>query len=91
VRPGRDAWRPRTVASVLLRIVAVGGILKTSALILFPRLVVAKAHLLDQAGFLNAVLAMCLMADAYFTWFGYFASSPIGRRAILQRSDTPAP
>jgi hypothetical protein len=36
-----------------------GGILKASALILFPHAVAAKARLLEEAGFLNVVLAVC--------------------------------
>jgi hypothetical protein len=64
----------RSPAAVLLRLIAWGGMLKTSALILFPRVVVAKAHALEQVGILNVVLASCLAVGAYFTWFGYFAS-----------------
>jgi hypothetical protein len=64
-----------TLAALLLRIIAWGGMLKTSALILVPRAVVAKAHLAEQAGILNVVLAACLVVGAYFTWFGYFASA----------------
>jgi hypothetical protein len=64
-----------TPAAILIRLIAWGGIAKTSALILFPRSVVAKAHVLEQAGFLNVVLAACLVVGAYFTWFGYFAST----------------
>jgi hypothetical protein len=64
----------RSLAAVLLRVIAWGGILKTSALILFPHMVVAKVHVLEQAGILNVVLAACFAVGAYFTWFGYFAS-----------------
>src|SRR5262245_36789020 len=39
-----------TLAALLLRLIAWGGILKTSALILVPRFVVAKAHVVEQAG-----------------------------------------
>jgi hypothetical protein len=67
--------RSRALAALLIRLIAFGGIVKTSALIVFPRAVVAKAHVLEQAGFLYVVLAMSLIVGAYFTWFGYFAST----------------
>jgi hypothetical protein len=57
-----------------LRIIASGGAVKTSAVILFPRTLVANAQALGQAGFLNVVLVMCLLVGAYLTWFGYVAS-----------------
>ena len=60
-------------AAVLIQIIAWGGMLKASALILFPRAVVAKARLLGRAGFLHVVWLTCLLVGAYFTWFGYFA------------------
>jgi hypothetical protein len=69
-----------SLAAILIRLIAWGGIVKTSALILFPRVVIAKVHLLERAGFLNVVLAACLVVGAYFTWFGYFASTPHKRR-----------
>jgi hypothetical protein len=65
-----------TLAALLLRVIAWGGILKTSALILAPRAVVAKVHVIGHAGILNVVLAACVAVGAYFTWFGYFASAP---------------
>lgn len=58
-------------AAVLIRIIAWGGLLKSAALILFPKAVMAKAQLLGRAGFLNVVLAVCFVVGAYFTWFGY--------------------
>jgi hypothetical protein len=70
-----------SLAAILIRLMAWGGIMKASALIMFPRLVVAKAHVLEQAGFLNVVLATCFLAGAYFTWFGYFASTARRRSA----------
>ena len=63
-----------SAAAILIRLVAWGGMIKASALILFPRAVVAKARLLVQAGFLNVVLLVCFVVGGYFTWFGYFAS-----------------
>jgi hypothetical protein len=62
-----------SVAAVLVRLMAWGGIAKTSALILAPHAVASKAQLLGQAGFLNVVLAVCFAVGGYFTWFGYFA------------------
>jgi len=50
-----------------------GGIGKGSALILFPQVVVAKARVLERAGFLNVVLFVCLVVGSYFTWFGYLS------------------
>jgi hypothetical protein len=64
-----------TLAALLLRVIAWGGILKTSALILVPRVVVAKAHVVEQAGILNVVLAASFVVGTYFTWFGYFAKT----------------
>lgn len=58
-------------AAILIRIIAWGGLLKASALILAPKMVMAKARMLGQAGFLNVVVAVCLLVGAYFTWFGY--------------------
>ena len=64
-----------SLAAILIRLIAWGGIVKTSAVILFPHAVVAKAQVLGQAGFLNVVLATTFVVGAYFTWFGYFASA----------------
>jgi len=63
-----------TPAGVLIRIMVWGGILKGSALILFPRVMAAKARMLERAGFLTVVVVVCLVVGAYFTWFGYFRS-----------------
>lgn len=62
-----------SLAAVLIHVIAWGGILKASALILFPHAVVGKARVLERAGFLNVVLFVCFAAGGYFTWFGYFA------------------
>ena len=62
-----------SVAAILVHVIAWGGILKASALILFPGVVVAKARTLERAGFLNVVLLVCFVVGGYFTWFGYFA------------------
>lgn len=58
-------------AAVLVRLIAWGGLLKSSALILWPKAVVAKAQWLGRAGFLHVVLGVCLVVGAYFCWFGY--------------------
>lgn len=60
-------------AAVLILVIAWGGIAKSTALMLFPRLVAAKARMLGKAGFLNVVLIVCFAVGGYFTWFGYFA------------------
>ncbi len=62
-----------SVAAILVHVIAWGGILKASALILFPGVVLAKARTLERAGFLNVVLLVCFLVGGYFTWFGYFA------------------
>lgn len=62
-----------SVAAVLIHIIAWGGIVKASALILFPGVVVAKARMLERHGFLNVVLLVCFLVGGYFTWFGYVA------------------
>jgi hypothetical protein len=72
-----------SLAGMLVRIIAWAGILKSSALILFPRFVVAKAHVLAEAGFLNVVLVACTLVGGYFTWFGYFASEAIGHEPSI--------
>lgn len=66
----------RTPAGILLRLIAWGGAAKTSAVIRFPRTLVANAQALGQAGFLDVVLVMSLLVAGYFTWFGYLASAP---------------
>jgi len=58
-------------AAWIVRLVAWGGLLKASALILFPKLVMAKVAMLGRAGFLSVVLATCFAVGAYLTWFGY--------------------
>jgi hypothetical protein len=66
-----DASSP---AAVLIHIIAWGGMIKATALMLFPAAVAAKARLLGKEGFLYVVLLACLVVGAYFTWFGYFRS-----------------
>ncbi len=61
-----------SLAAILIRVIAWGGILKGTALILFPKMVLAKARLIGQAGFLHVVWVVCLGIGVYFTWFGYF-------------------
>jgi hypothetical protein len=63
-----------SVAAILVHVIAWGGIVKASALILFPAAVVAKARALERAGFLNVVVVVCFLVGGYFTWFGYFES-----------------
>ena len=46
-------------------------ILKSSLLILVPRIVVQKAQLLGRSGFLHVVCATCFAVGGYLTWFGY--------------------
>ena len=61
-----------TPAAILIRVIAWGGIVKSSVLILLPRAVVAKVRSLERFGVLNIVLTTCFIVGAYFTWFGYF-------------------
>ena len=63
-----------SIAAVLIRVMVWGGIVKASALILFPSAVAAKARLLEQAGVLTLVLVVCFVVGGYLTWFGYFAA-----------------
>ena len=60
-------------AAILVHVIVWGGILKASALILVPGVVLAKARALERAGLLNVVLFVCVLVGGYFTWFGYFA------------------
>ena len=61
------------LASILIHVIAWGGIVKASVLILAPRLLVVKGRFLVKTGFLNFVLFTCFVVGGYFTWFGYFA------------------
>ncbi len=61
-----------SLAAMIIQLIAWGGILKGTALILFPKMVLAKARLVGQAGFLHVVWIVCLGIGMYFTWFGYF-------------------
>jgi len=63
-----------SLAGILIRLMAWGGIIKASLLIVFPHLLASKAEFVEKVGFLNVVLAVCCMVGAYFTWFGYFRS-----------------
>lgn len=63
-----------SIAAILFHLIAWGMIIKTSLLILFPKLLARKARLLNLAGFLNVVLLSCAAIGTYLTWFGYFAS-----------------
>lgn len=63
-----------SLAAVLIHAIAWGGIVKASALILCPRLVAAKAQVLERHGILAVVLVVCFVVGGYFTWFGYFGS-----------------
>jgi hypothetical protein len=62
-----------SLAAILVHALAWGGILKGSALILFPATMAAKARVVVHAGFLNVVLLVCFAVGGYFTWFGYLA------------------
>jgi hypothetical protein len=62
-----------SLAAILIKVIAWGGMMKTTALMIFPRMVVAKARLLGQAGFIHVVWFICLLVGGYFAWFGYFS------------------
>jgi hypothetical protein len=62
-----------SVAALLIHAIAWGGMVKATALILFPTVMAKKARLLGRIGFLNVVVAICLLVGGYFTWFGYMA------------------
>ena len=69
-----------SLAAVLIRIMVWGGIVKASALILFPGVMAEKAALLGGAGVLTGVLLACFVVGGYFTWFGYFGAPAAARR-----------
>lgn len=62
-----------SLAAILIYVTAWGGLVKATALMLFPRLLVKKGQLLAKTVLLNVVLVMCFLVGGYFTWFGYFA------------------
>ena len=62
-----------SLAGILFQVIAWGMMLKSTALMLFPRLVVKKAQMLGKAGFLNVVCVATLLAGGYFSWVGYLA------------------
>lgn len=72
-----------TVAGVLLRLIAWGGLVKTSLLILVPDAIVAKAQLLGRAGMLDVVLLMTGLVGAYFSWFGFLAPQEADQRRTV--------
>ncbi len=61
-----------SLAAILFHITAWGMILKSSLLILFPKLVVAKARIIGKAGFLSVVCIACSAVGIYLSWFGFF-------------------
>lgn len=63
-----------SIAAIFLHIIAWGGMLKGSLLILFPHVISAKARMIGDAGFIYVVTAVCLGVGAYFTWFGFFGA-----------------
>lgn len=79
-----------SLAAILIRVIAWGGIIKASALILFPHVIIAKAHVLERVGFLNVVLAVCFIVGGYFTWFGYFGSVAMDQRGGSLPGPAPA-
>ena len=60
-----------SVAAWLIHVIIWGGMLKASALILVPKLVVAKAKLLGRSGFLTLVTLVTAALGMYFSVFGY--------------------
>lgn len=64
-----------SLASLIFLLMGWGAIIKASLLMMFPKLIVAKARVLVEGGFLNVVLSTCLAMGAYLTWFGYFAGA----------------
>ena len=60
-----------SLAAILIQIIAWGGMLKATGLILFPSSVVAKARVIGRAGFIHVVWFACISVGGYFIWFGY--------------------
>jgi hypothetical protein len=77
-----DTSRP---AGILLRLIAWGGMVKTSLLILVPGMLAVKAQALGRAGVLDVVLVMTLAVGGYFTWVGYFESPQRARSNVGAR------
>lgn len=68
-------WDFSSPAATLITLMAIGGTLKTSVLILFPGLMVTKARALGRLGFLRVVWVASLTVGAVLTWAGW--SQPI--------------
>ncbi len=60
-----------TLAGILIWGIAIGGLIKGSMLILFPKLLITKAKAVGRLGFINVVCVVCFAVGGYFTWFGY--------------------
>ena len=60
-----------SIAAILFHLAAWGALAKTTAIMLFPKLVAAKAKILVKAGFLEVTWLMTFTVGSYLTWFGY--------------------
>lgn len=60
-----------TLAGLAIHLAAWGMLLKASALVLAPRLVVVKAQALVRSGFLHVVTGTSCAVGGYLCWFGY--------------------
>jgi hypothetical protein len=67
----RDTSSP---AAYIIHIAAWGGLAKSAGLMAVPKLVVKKAQLLVNGGFLYVVLLSCSVVGGYLSWFGFFSS-----------------
>lgn len=61
-----------SLAAIILHLIAWGMVAKASLLMVFPSVIVKKAKLIGQLGFLNVVCLMTTAIGCYLTWFGYF-------------------
>lgn len=61
-----------SVAGILIFTIGVVGTVKTSVVMLVPRMLARKVRALKRIPFVEIIAATCLLAGAYFAWVGYF-------------------
>ena len=60
-----------SIAAILFHIIAWGAVIKTTVIMLVPRLVAAKVKILAELGFLTVAMVATSAVGVYLTWFGY--------------------
>lgn len=61
-----------SIAAIMFHLIGWGAVLKTSLIMLFPKLVAEKVKILGEWGFLTVAWVVTSATGVYFTWFGYF-------------------